>query len=767
MLSYVSRTREIKRHLLLLAFLFVAFTSVSPSAYAITCEADGGACRDGSVWGCVFPENQNFSATCPSSPPMQCCKVPDGPNDCTSNYGTCRSEYYTVDLGMGCPYAYEYIDSGLACSGFGQVCCVSPPNVGDVCTVGSTNGTCQLGPAGCGDFQPSTDCRGGTQCCLPPPPTLGSLAIPAGCTISVGASDCSIFISWSINNPVSPLLTRNGSFVSNLASSPGEVVTLEHGLNIFELTDGSTNLATRPSSASCDVGSSWDGAKCAAVPAWTLNAPLSCTIPIGQSTCDVTVSWSITLPVNPSIALNGTIFSTDPSNPGFLIGVNHGANTFDLWNNGAKIDTAVTNGDCVAGSNWDGSICAAAAGSSLNVPLGCSIPIGQSTCDIMISWNVASPVNPRVEQDGGLISTLPSSPGTTVTLTYGTTSLFDLWNNGAIIDTAPSDPYCVAGSNWDGSKCAAAGAPACTGDTGKTGVCRNFCNAGETSDGVGTCTGTVCCIPPVGGGACTGDLTGKPGLCKAVCSGAEDTESDWAQCGSDSCCVPKAGPPPGTCTGGTSGNPGLCKGPCNAGTEDTEFDLTCGPLMDCCVPKAGGGGPGGGGPPVPVVYGNPLKWDAVIPFLSQVMLELQKLIATLAIIMIVFGGLIYITSAGDSNRTEWAKRCIVGALIGLGLGIAAPMFFKEIADLLGWVPVGLPAAPNTLLGTAMGVVNFLLSVIGVIAIIMLVIGAFTYLTAAGDESRIDTGKEIVKYSVIGITVALAALVLIRLVVNFF
>jgi glucose uptake protein GlcU len=60
-----------------------------------------------------------------------------------------------------------------------------------------------------------------------------------------------------------------------------------------------------------------------------------------------------------------------------------------------------------------------------------------------------------------------------------------------------------------------------------------------------------------------------------------------------------------------------------------------------------------------------------------------------------------------------------------------------------------------------------LSIVGVVALIMLVVGAFMYLTAAGEEDRIDTGKSIVKYSIIGIAIALAALVLVRQVASFF
>ncbi len=147
---------------------------------------------------------------------------------------------------------------------------------------------------------------------------------------------------------------------------------------------------------------------------------------------------------------------------------------------------------------------------------------------------------------------------------------------------------------------------------------------------------------------------------------------------------------------------------------------------------------------------------------------LQSFIVILALIFIVIGAFLYITSTGDTGRITTAKNCITAALIGLAIGIAAPAFLRQISDILGWT-----AAPPTGVGTtltliqiATNVLNFLLSIVGVVALIMLVVGAFMYLTAAGDEDRIDTGKKIVKYSIIGITIALAALVMVRQVASF-
>ena len=134
--------------------------------------------------------------------------------------------------------------------------------------------------------------------------------------------------------------------------------------------------------------------------------------------------------------------------------------------------------------------------------------------------------------------------------------------------------------------------------------------------------------------------------------------------------------------------------------------------------------------------------------------------------MIIIGAFLYITSAGDEGRMTQGKKAILAALIGLALGIAAPAFLREIASILGWGTPNLPSGVGTsltLIQIATNVLNFLLTIIGILAIIMLVIRDIMYLTAAGNEDTLDKGKKIVKYSLIGITIALASLVLVKAV----
>lgn len=165
---------------------------------------------------------------------------------------------------------------------------------------------------------------------------------------------------------------------------------------------------------------------------------------------------------------------------------------------------------------------------------------------------------------------------------------------------------------------------------------------------------------------------------------------------------------------------------------------------------------------------SPLTITKVDDLFGKILSYLQTVIVTIALIFLLIGGFLYLTSGGDSGRVESAKNSIFYALVGLALALAAPAFIKQIYDILGAGAAPIPAGGTTLslIQIAQKVLDFLLSIVGIIAIIMLVIGGLMYLTAAGDEDRINTGKKIAKYSIIGITIALSSIVLVRMIANF-
>ncbi len=166
---------------------------------------------------------------------------------------------------------------------------------------------------------------------------------------------------------------------------------------------------------------------------------------------------------------------------------------------------------------------------------------------------------------------------------------------------------------------------------------------------------------------------------------------------------------------------------------------------------------------------NPLSFNTVQDLLNSILGFLQGIIAILSLIMIVIGSLVYMTAAGDDKKLGTGKMIITASLIGLALALAAPSFLKQIGEILGWGTVDGTdvAGAKTLLEILQTALNFLLSIVGIIAIIMLVVGGLMYLLSAGDEDRMKTGKSIVIYSLIGIAVALAALVLVTQVARLF
>jgi len=90
-----------------------------------------------------------------------------------------------------------------------------------------------------------------------------------------------------------------------------------------------------------------------------------------------------------------------------------------------------------------------------------------------------------------------------------------------------------------------------------------------------------------------------------------------------------------------------------------------------------------------------------------------------------------------------------------------------LAKAIGWGGTATTAAALSLSQIALNVLNFLLGIAGVLTLIMLVIGGIMYLTSAGDEDRIDSGKKIFRNSLIGIVIILAAMVLVQQVAKFF
>ena len=70
-------------------------------------------------------------------------------------------------------------------------------------------------------------------------------------------------------------------------------------------------------------------------------------------------------------------------------------------------------------------------------------------------------------------------------------------------------------------------------------------------------------------------------------------------------------------------------------------------------------------------------WTVILTILT----DLFFIVGLAAVVMIVYGGFQYVLSAGDAGAAAKAKRTIIGAIVGLVLGISAHMIVNTILGL--------------------------------------------------------------------------------------
>lgn len=115
------------------------------------------------------------------------------------------------------------------------------------------------------------------------------------------------------------------------------------------------------------------------------------------------------------------------------------------------------------------------------------------------------------------------------------------------------------------------------------------------------------------------------------------------------------------------------------------------------------------------------------------------------------------------------KVLILTTLVAIFALTAMPVLAETLDD-----PFGLNYGTATGLGTKdiregiMSIVQYLLTFLGVIAILIMLYGGFTWMTAAGNEEKVGTAKKIISAGIIGLVIifisyALAVFVIEQLI----
>src|ERR1051326_7693707 len=74
---------------------------------------------------------------------------------------------------------------------------------------------------------------------------------------------------------------------------------------------------------------------------------------------------------------------------------------------------------------------------------------------------------------------------------------------------------------------------------------------------------------------------------------------------------------------------------------------------------------------------------------------------------------------------------------------------------------------NTITGIILEVINIILALSGLIAVLVLIIGGFRYVTSFGNEGAVDQAKKMILNAILGIIIIILAFVVVKVVQNVF
>ncbi len=137
------------------------------------------------------------------------------------------------------------------------------------------------------------------------------------------------------------------------------------------------------------------------------------------------------------------------------------------------------------------------------------------------------------------------------------------------------------------------------------------------------------------------------------------------------------------------------------------------------------------------------------------------------IIMVVFSGFRMIASGGNEEEITKSKAALQWTLSGFVLSLFAYVIISAIGNYIGTkdIPEGTNPVQNPLTSNTFGdlltkMITGFLEVAGLLAILMIIIAGFRYITAQGNEEQVTQAKQSLQWAIIGLVVALLAYVIV-------
>lgn len=120
---------------------------------------------------------------------------------------------------------------------------------------------------------------------------------------------------------------------------------------------------------------------------------------------------------------------------------------------------------------------------------------------------------------------------------------------------------------------------------------------------------------------------------------------------------------------------------------------------------------------------------------------MKKIVNLVLMLTILFSGVLFAVSTVSAQALE-----------------TKDLIDTDVIDQTGLKQADLPSVIAQIIRTVMGL-------LGIVAVVIILIGGFYWMTAGGDEGRVETGKKWIFSGIIGLAIILSAYALATFVIN--
>lgn len=152
-------------------------------------------------------------------------------------------------------------------------------------------------------------------------------------------------------------------------------------------------------------------------------------------------------------------------------------------------------------------------------------------------------------------------------------------------------------------------------------------------------------------------------------------------------------------------------------------------------------------------------------------LFVKYVIGALATLMIVVNGIKLVTSGGNEEDTSQNKKNIMYSGAGLLLIYVGDVFINRVfyrvdkSVYSGITGVHPQVDARAGVEQIVGITNFVVGLVGPVAVLVLLIGAIMYITSRGEEEQMGKAKRLIMAAVVGIILIFGAFAIVNVVLS--